>query len=553
MNPEKIIFTRLSSLISFLLLFLYLHSSLLGQNIGELHGNFYTVFQYYNDDNAINTINVPEKLLMNGYANLDYRINGFSAGIRYETYIDPLLGYDPRYKGSGIPYKYINYAYKKLSITAGNFYEQFGSGMIFRSYEDKELGYDNCMDGFRIRFEPFDGIILKGIIGKQRSFWSEGNGIVRGLDAEFNINEITSGKNNKLSTIIGGSVVSKYETDNNPTYKLPENVAAFAGRLMMNYSKLHFEGEYVYKYNDPYPSIFDKYNYIYKPGQALLLTGSYNQKGLGILLSAKRIDNMNFHSQNNATVNNLMINYLPPLTIQHEYMLQNYFPYATQPNGEMGIQGQIIYTFKKGSPVGGTYGTEIMLNYSRIQSINQQLLPDSTHMGYKSDFFRIGNKVYYEDGGIALNKKINSKVKLAAAFTNFIYNNDIINGFEWNGIIYGNVGVGDLTYKLSDKNAIRIELQHLYSKEYKKSWALALLEYSVSPHWSFTVYDEYNYGNSVISERLHFYNASFRYEKNGKSIQMMYGRRVEGVVCIGGVCRYMPASDGLTAIISCSF
>ena len=551
---NKLLLSAILNLPIIIFLFLFsLPSSLFSQNLGDLHGNFYTVFQYYNKDNTIGTVDVPEKLLMNGYINLDYHMNGFSAGIRYETYIDPLLGYDPRYKGSGFPYKYISYSYKKLTITAGNFYDQFGNGMIFRSYEDKDLGYDNCMDGLRIRFEPFNGVILKGIIGKQRSFWSEGNGIVRGLDAEFNINEMLSANNSKLTTIIGGSIVSKYEQDNNPTYNLPENVAAFAGRLMMNYSKFHFEGEYDYKYNDPYPSVLESYNYIYRPGQALLLSGSYNQKGLGILLSAKRIDNMNFRSQNNATGNNLLINYLPPLTLQHEYILQNYFPYGTQANGEMGIQAQIIYTFKKGSPIGGKYGTEIMLNYSRIQSLDQQLLPDSSRMGYKSDFFKIGNEVYYEDAGFELNKKISSDVKIVGAFTNFIYNNSIVKGFEWQGNIYGNVGVGDLTYKLTDKKAIRMELQHLYSKDYKRSWALALIEYSVSPHWSFSAFDQYNYGNQDISKRLHYYTGSFRYEKEGKSIQLMYGRRVEGVVCIGGVCRYMPASDGLTAIISCSF
>ncbi len=542
---------HLSPKFFFLILISYfLHcSSLFSQNIGNIHGNFYTVFQYYNNDNAIGTTGVPEKLLMNSYGNIDYRLGEFSAGLRYETYLNPILGYDSKFKGSGFPYKYISYTHKNLTVIAGNFYEQFGSGLIFRSYEDKDLGYDNVMNGFSIRFEPIKGITLKGVIGKQRYYWAEGEGIVRGLDAEFNLNDILSTNNNKLSTIIGGSIISKFEQNNNPTYRLPENVAAGAGRLMMNYNKFHFEGEYVYKANDPYPLN----NYIYRPGQALLLAGSYNQKGLGILLSAKRIDNMNFRSQNEAKGNDLMINYLPPLTIQHEYMLQNYFPYATQANGEMGIQGQLIYNFKKGSIIGGNYGTEIMLNYSRIQSIDKQLINDSSRIGYKSDFLKPGKDVYYQDAGIEVNKKINPQFKATASFMSFIYNNDIINGFEWNGKISGNVGVADLTFKMTDKKALRIELQHLYSKQYNKNWALALLEYSVSPNWSFTVFDMYNYGNSETSKRLHYYTGSFRYAKKGKSFQLMYGRRVKGVMCIGGVCRPLPASNGLTAIISISF
>ena len=456
-----------------------------------------------------------------------------------------------------------------MTITAGNFYEQFGSGLIFRSYVDYDLGYDNSMDGVSIRYSPIKGITLKGIIGTQRYYWTQGAGLVRGLDGEINLNDLLEMSNEqgdmsnegvkkerKLTTIIGGSVVSKFEADNNnPTYKIPENVAAFAGRIMTNYQKFHFEGEYVYKSQDPYPSIYEDYNYIYRPGQALLLNGSYSEKGLGILVAAKRIDNMYFRSQNTATGNDLLINYLPPLTIQHDYILENFFPYATQANGEMGIQGQVLYNFKKGSGIGGEYGTEIMINYSRIQSLQMKQLSDSSHMGYTSNFFGIGKEVYYQDAGFEITKKINHQFKFVGSFMSFIYNNNVIDGFPdyQGGTIYGNVIVGDLTYKVTDENSFRMELQHMYTEQYKKNWALILLEYTISPKWSFSAFDEYNYNNPIISQRLNYYTGSVRYTKDGKSIQLLYGRRVEGVLCIGGVCRYMPAADGLTVMITCTF
>ena len=53
-------------------------------------------------------------------------------------------------------------------ITAGNYYEQLGSGLIFRSYEDKGLGIDNAMDGFRLKYQPLMGLYLKTFIGKSR-------------------------------------------------------------------------------------------------------------------------------------------------------------------------------------------------------------------------------------------------------------------------------------------------------------------------------------------------------------------------------------------------
>ena len=43
--------------------------------------------------------------------------------------------------------RYATYSIDNLEITAGNYYDQLGSGLIFRSYEEKGLGIDNAMDG----------------------------------------------------------------------------------------------------------------------------------------------------------------------------------------------------------------------------------------------------------------------------------------------------------------------------------------------------------------------------------------------------------------------
>ena len=103
---------------------------------GEIHGNMQMDAQYYNPDSTIGAASVPEKMLMNGFANINYTKGNFSAGIRYESYLNTIQGFDPRYKGNGIPYRYAKYAVDELEVTAGNFYEQFGSGMVLRAYEE---------------------------------------------------------------------------------------------------------------------------------------------------------------------------------------------------------------------------------------------------------------------------------------------------------------------------------------------------------------------------------------------------------------------------------
>ena len=325
---------------------LFSFTNLYGQQLPVLPnvtGNFESNSQYYRTDSAIGAPKVREQVLSNGFMNLNYTNNNFAAGIRYESYLNPLQGFDPQYKGSGIPYRFASFTTDGLKITVGNFYDQFGNGLIFRSYEERALGVDNAMDGLHVAYQPMKGVYLKGFIAEQRNYFSKGPGIVRGFDADFQVNDmLTSLANSKLRIGVGGSFVSKYQKDDSPSRILPENVAAVAGRTNMNYGRFSLNAEYAYKYNDPsYVNSF-----IYKNGEALYVNVGYIQKGLGIKFSGKRIDNMSYRSDRTATGNSLSINYLPAINKTLTYRLSTLYPYATQPNGEMGLSGEVYYAIK---------------------------------------------------------------------------------------------------------------------------------------------------------------------------------------------------------------
>jgi hypothetical protein len=98
-----------------------------------------------------------------------------------------------------------------------------------------------------------------------------------------------------------------------------------------------------------------------------------------------------------------------------------------------------------------------------------------------------------------------------------------------------------------------VEAQSLLTKEDEGDRAALVLEYNISPNWFFSVIDEYNYGNPDPDMRLHYYNLSFGYTDNTNRISVRYGRQREGLLCVGGVCRYVPASTGLTITISSTF
>jgi hypothetical protein len=518
-------------------------------NMSNISGNFEINSQYYIKDSLIDAPDVPEKVLSNGFMNLNFDYGNFKAGIRYESYLNVLQGFDPNYKGSGITYRYASFTNDGITITAGNFYDQFGSGLIFRSYEERALGVDNAMDGLHVRYTPFKGITLKGFIAEQRNYFAKGPGIVRGFDGDLQLNDFIPGwEAKKLRIGLGGSFVSKYQKDDSPSRILPENVGAYAGRTSIAYGSVSFDAEYAYKINDP--SIVNKF--IYKNGEALLMNLSYAKKGMGAKVSAKRIDNMNYRSDRGATGNSLSINYLPAINKQLTYRLSTLYPFATQPNGEMGISGEFYYNFKSGSPLGGKYGTMISLSGSAISDIQRGPVSNDT-LGYTSDFFSIGENRYYQDATVEINKKLSKKDKLILTYIYQVYDKDVIEGKIGEPQVTAHIAVIDYTHKFNSKHSVRTELQHLMTDEDKKNWAMALVEYSYAPHWTIAVFDEWNYGNKDESHRFHYYNASLAYNKGATRISLAYARQRAGLLCVGGVCRFVPASNGFNVTITSRF
>ena len=138
-------------------------------------------------------------------------------------------------------------------------------------------------------------------------------------------------------------------------------------------------------------------------------------------------------------------------------------------------------------------------------------------------------------------------------YLNLTYNQAIIEGHPQDPIVYSNIFIADVTYKITPTKSIRGELQHLSTKQDQGNWAQALLEYSIAPKWFFTVLDMYNYGNTIEAKRIHYYNCAIAYNKGANRFQVSYGKQRQGILCVGGVCRQVPAADGVNISITSSF
>jgi hypothetical protein len=534
---------------------------------GSVSGNLQMLWQSYSEDALIGAIVPPEKSGFNAFGNLIYQQGGFSAGMRYESYLNAVLGFPGRFKGSGIGYRYARYADPtgKVDFTIGNFYEQFGSGMILRAYEERALGIDNALDGVRLIIRPIEGIELKALYGKQRldfdSRLINGPGIVRAVDGTIDMNGLLAkngGYDWKTKLSFGASFVSKFQeggtiTKDSLILVLPENIGAWSYRLDAQRAGWSAGLEYSGKINDPNADN----GYTYRNGEALLANLGYTRRGLGFSLSAKTVDNMSFRSDRDVLLFDLPINYIPAITQQHTYNLAaTLYPYATVISGESSASAELFYNIPKGSPVGGKYGTTISINFAAANGLDTTHLSDQAEQvyGYERNSWGFGPSKFVRDFNVQVSRKVSKTFKWKYTYYNLEFNTlatPVTTTFK--GIVYADIHVLETQVRTSKRQSLRTEFQALFTEQDKGDWATVLAEYTWSPHWFLSVVDQYNFGNSDPNARVHYLFGAVGRIDGPHRLSIGYGKRREGIFCIGGVCRAVPASNGFEVNFTSSF
>jgi hypothetical protein len=532
---------------------------------GQLHGNFQFLSQQYSEDSLIGATVPPATTAINGFGNLMYTQGGFSAGMRFETYNNAIQGFSAqnRYKGTGIGNRFIQYHDSIFNVTIGNFYEQFGNGLTLRTYWEPNLGIDNALDGARLIITPKKGITLKGIYGRQRLDFDSNiinaDGIIRGSDAEFNLNSIFKSLTEKQTQLtLGTSFVSRYQNGetrfvDSLVFLTPNNVSSSAVRLQLNRNAFAVSAEYAQKINDPSADNA----YLYRKGKAFFLNASYSGSGFGINGAVKYIDNMSFRADRNLKLFDVPTNFLPAITKQHTHNLSaTLYPYATPLTGEVSFMGEVFYTFKKGTKLGGKYGTQLSANFAAANGLDTTRLTgiEAYTDGYEVNSLRFGPTKYVRDFNLEIKKKLSKKFSAAFTYYYFEFNTlvtPVTNDFK--GIVYANIEVLELNYKFTPKDNLHLEFQGLQTDQDKGDWATIVAEFSRSPHWSVALIDQYNYGNSSEEKRVHYLFGTIGYISGSQRITLGYGKRREGVFCIGGVCRAVPATNGFELMYTASF
>ncbi len=537
------------------------------ENSGTFSGNFQGTANFFIRDSLIGAANTPQydRQLYGAEAwlNLTYSNWGFDFGLRLDLFQNSnLLNPTGSYTAQGLGNFYIRKKINKLGITVGYIYDQVGSGIIFRAYEERALLIDNALVGARLTYDLGKNWKLKAFTGLQKKQFDLYDSVIKGFNAE---GFIGGGEGQSWSLAPGAGIVNRTLDDgsmNNlvatiETYPpedifIPKyNTYAFTlyNTLTAGNFSWYLEGAYKSPdpMNDPFGTIVrdsvsvtgDKF--FQEAGSVIYSTLSYAEGGWGITLEGKRTENFSFRTQPQAQLNQGMINFLPPMSRVNTYRLTSRYVPATQELGELAFQADISF-----SP-------------SRKWNFNVNF----------SDIATLEGLMLYRELYVTAAYKHKRLWTLLLGLQRQQYNQEVYEFKPEAPLVKTLIPFADFLYRLDRKKAIRLELQYMNvgqdlaadAKQDYGNWLFGLAEFSIAPHWTFTLSDMYNItpGKNSPSDAkgaktdVHFPRFDVFYTAGSNRFSLSYIKQVEGVVCTGGICRLEPAFSGVRFTVNSTF
>ena len=506
------------------------------QNRSQFSGSITSINHLYRTDRAINFIRASNPFATNTITQLQYSYSNFSAGLQYEAYLPPISGYPYQLEGNKITGRYFRYANNSIDLTVGSFYEQFGSGLIYRAYENRDIGINSATDGLKVIFRPLPYLRVTALYGMQRRFLEYNKNYIKGVDAEILIDSLLG---SSVFMRIGAGFVSRFDKYTGSEEGIPENVNAASLRASLNFTNTEIAAEYANKSGDP--SLFN--HFTISTGESLLINGNYTKRRFGLFFSARFLKSMNFSGDRDFDDIYNSVNYLPANTRQHSYMLANIYPYSTRTENEFSLQGEMSYTFKRGSPLGGKYGTGARVNFSHVRDLEQKAGASTKKL------LSIGDNIFFQDLNIEISKKISNNFRGVFTYINLQYNKALIEAPVYD-FVKSHTIIADLHFRFSNKISLRTELQQLFTKQDEGNWSAILAEVGIAPHFSFFVSEMIN---NQGGPKGGYYNVGAGYKTNRVRFALGFGRQREGLICSGGICQRVPSYKGFNLRMDINF
>jgi hypothetical protein len=527
-----------------------------GQEKGVISGAFETNANVFLRDSAINAINTPQydRQFFGGEAwlNLNYAIKDFTLGVRFDMYNNSnLRNPTDSYSGLGIGRWYIQKKLDKVEISAGYLYDQIGSGVLFRAFENRPLFIDNALYGARIKYNFNDSWNITGFAGRQKNAFDTYSGNLKGVRLEGFLS--LGNEESPFTLAPGAGFINRTISDENMagvvdalrTYleedRFSPNHNVFSGTF---YNTAQFKGFSLYteitlKSKDIFYNPFAEKREIIgssigkleqKNGSVLYASLSYAKGNLGINVEAKRTENFNFRIDPNQRLLRGLVNFLQPLNRQNTYRLTARYSPAAQDLSEMAYAADIRYKFSK--------SLSAAVNVSDIRTIEGD---------------RLFQELYTE-----LVYKYKRKWQIISGIQLLTYNQEVYEMKSEVPLVKTIVPYVDFLYKFTPTKSLRTEFQYMKTDQDFGSWLFGLAEYSVAPKWNFEVSGMFNSkplkeNSKGVIEKILYPTAGVVYLHDAQRYSLRYVKQVEGVVCSGGICRLEPAFSGFRFSMNTTF
>ncbi|MEM7102231.1 MAG: DUF6029 family protein [Bacteroidota bacterium] len=514
---------------------------------GSLSGGLQTNGNFFVRDTSIGAANTPQyDNLFSGYEgwlNLNYSNFGFDLGLRFDFYLNSNLP-DPQaaFTGQGIGNWFIKRKIHKLDITAGHFYDQIGSGIIFRAYEERLLGIDNSLMGLRLAYDLSDNWKVKTMLGRQRNPFGS-NGVVSSTYKPIIASLSFDGYvpvSDDVQLAPGGGVVNRVLDEESMalivadinTYApidsfIPKyNVYAFSLYNTLTVKDFSWYIEGAFKTNEaivgPEGILVDKF------GSVIMTNLSYSRKGFGITVQGKRVENFILRTSPNEILNEGVINFLPPTARQNTKRLAARYNANTSELSEWAFQVDLLFKPAK--------NINAALNFSNITDLDGNLL-------FREAFAEARFK------NLGTTKKWTTTLGLQYQE----YNQDFYEVKPGVPNVISVVPMTEIIYKIDRKKTIRTEVQYQHTQQDFGSFFYVLGEFTIAPSWSFSFSNMVNIKPRKTDERESYYDVSVGYTHKSNKFTFAWVKQIEGIVCTGGVCRFEPAFNGARITLNSSF
>ena len=454
--------------------------------------------------------------ILENWLNLDYSKGIFSAGLRFEVFQpnDP----DPSINRGKNNFAEIDYKYLRadigdrtggLDIVVGNYYSLFGRGMILKSYEDRAIRIDNNLLGLKVTGK-YAGFNLTGLTGTAANSNNERKEILHAVDLEYKGWKplklgVTYASN--LPDVDGAARTSMASLRASPSFW---NIDIYAEYSILQNSDVNKNA-----FNDSESIV----------GQGFYGNLNFYSGSLSLSSEYKYYDNIAFTSHDGT----IAYNTPPSVRLEYTYQLPNRHPSPLNPDNEQGFQVAAGYNLSDDTYFTGAYTqTETLPSSSYYQrSINGSL---SIQTQLKELFFQ-GQHDW------------NNNLTTIAAFS---YNEELATNTKNVTPILEN------KFYFDGVNTIKLIIEHQHTTNWSTSEQyftdVVSIEYLRSPKFSVALVTEMQTKEPQEGEtKRNFWGFIQLGYKVGQhsDVSILFGTRQAGNICIGGVCRFEPAFEGV--------